>query len=305
MKTSSLLREVVREYTRSQRRMADCGDTASAVTCHILTELMRNEQITQQELADRLMLDKGWISRGIDALVGDRLVMRTPHPVDRRRVQIRLTEAGRARAAALDARLEAHAGSLVGPLAADQDAQLANLLAQVLANLRGSNLRGSCGAAPCATGTEAMACRPARAADWPEIEALLRDARLPVDDAADHLEHFTVGSAGAGLVAVGGFEKHGTDALLRSFVVAAPMRGRAHGSELLQHVLRDARAAGIETVYLLTRTADPFFARHGFRPVERSEAPHAIRATREFTGLCPASARLMVLSLSDLDTASC
>lgn len=300
MKTSSLLREVVREYTRSQRRTADCGDTASAVTCHILTELVRNDHITQQELADRLMLDKGWISRGIDGLAKEGLVVRLPHPTDRRRTQLSLTPAGLQRAAALDARLETHASALVGNLPADQDEQLAALLAQVLANLRETRC-----AAPCGAIKEEPVYRRAEAADWPDIEALLRAARLPAEDAAGHLEYFTVGTTRAGLLAAGGFERHGTDALLRSFVVAASVRGRAHGSALLRHVLQDARAAGIGTVYLLTQTADRFFARHGFRPVERSAAPQAIRQTREFTGLCPASARLMALSLSSLDDTSC
>ena len=300
MKTSSLLREVVREYTRSQRRTADCGDAASTVQCHILAELVRTEQITQQELADRLMLDKGWVSRGIDGLAADGLVVRMPHPGDRRRMLLRLTPAGEARAAALETRLEAHAGSLVGDLAPAQDAQLAALLAQVLANLRANR----CGAS-CKAEREAVAYRRAGTADWPQIEALLRDARLPVEDAADHLQHFTVGTGEAGLVAVGGFESHGADALLRSFVVAPSARERAHGADLLRHVLRDARAAGVDTVYLLTQTAERFFTRHGFRPVERSDAPQAIRATREFTGLCPASARLMARSLSNLEITSC
>jgi hypothetical protein len=39
--------------------------------------------------------------------------------------------------------------------------------------------------------------------------------------------------------------------------------------------------------------------------VERNDAPPAIRQTREFTGLCPASARLMALSLSNLDPTQC
>jgi amino-acid N-acetyltransferase len=246
------------------------------------------------------MLDKGWISRGIDGLAGAGLVMRTPHAVDRRRMQLRLTPAGHRRAAALDARLEEHAGTLIGNLAADQDEYLATLLAQVLANLRANR----CGAPRKAEG-EAVTYRRAEVADWPEIEALLRGARLPNEDTTDHLEHFTVGTARTGLVAVGGFESHGAVALLRSFVVAESARGRAHGGDLLRHVLQDARAAGIETVYLLTQTAEKFFARHGFQPVERSDAPQAIRQTREFTGLCPASACLMIRPLSNLDATSC
>jgi DNA-binding MarR family transcriptional regulator/N-acetylglutamate synthase-like GNAT family acetyltransferase len=300
MKTPSLLREVVREYVRSQRRIAQCGDTASTVECHILTELLRVEPVTQQELADRLMLDKGWISRGVDRLAADGLVRRAPDPADRRRVQLRLASAGRACAEALDARLDGHARALLGSLAPDQDGELAVLLAHVLTNLREQRC-----ALPPTAASEGVTFRPAAAADWPAIEALLRDAGLGVDDAAACLGHFIVGMDGAGLVAVGGVEPCGADALLRSFAVSARARSRAHGSTLLRHVLGAARDAGYANAYLLTQTAEGFFARHGFEPVARSAAPQSIRSTRQFTGLCPASASLMARSLSNLDDTPC
>jgi DNA-binding MarR family transcriptional regulator len=135
MKSNTLLREVVREYVRSQRQSAGCGDTASTVECHVLTELHRNDGVTQQELANRLMLDKGWISRAVDRLVAGGLVERTPDDTDRRRVQLRLLPAGRARAAALEARLDSHAASLLGDLSPAEDCQLAAMLQQVLASL--------------------------------------------------------------------------------------------------------------------------------------------------------------------------
>jgi amino-acid N-acetyltransferase len=300
MKSPSLLREVMREYVRSQRRSADCGDTASTVECHILTELLRAEQITQQELASRLMLDKAWISRGIDRLVDAGLVARTPHPTDKRRVRLQLSDDGRARAEALDSRLESHAASLLDRLSPDQDIQLAGLLTQVLANLRSDPpaCRAACKAPQ-------PGYRHAETADWPSIESLLRAASLPTVDAVEHLDRFTVGVEGNDLVAAGAFECYGAKALLRSFVVADSARGRGVGSSLLQRVLSDAAGAGVQDVYLLTRTAAPFFASHGFRAIERREAPDAICNTREFAQLCPASAQLMVRSLSNFDRSPC
>jgi amino-acid N-acetyltransferase len=300
MKSPSVLREVIREYVRSQRRSADCSNTASTVECHILTELLRDEQITQQELAGRLMLDKAWISRGVDRLAGAGLVVRSAHPSDKRRVQLQLSDAGRLRAEALDSRLHSHAASLLDHLSPDQDLQLASLLAQVLANLRGDRPARR----PACNMTQVI-YRRAEAADWPAIEALLSAASLPTADAMEHLGRFIVGVDGTGLVAAGGFECHGTNALLRSFVVADSARGRRIGNSLLQRVLSDAASAGVQTVYLLTQTATPFFAKQGFRPVERSEAPHSIRNTREFAQLCPASAKLMVLALSTVDRSPC
>lgn len=293
MKSPGLLREVLRQYVRSQRRTAECGDTASTVECHLLTELHRVDGVTQQELANRLMLDKGWISRGIDRLVEAKLVEKTPDGTDRRRVQLRLLPAGHARAAALEKRLDAHAVSMLDQLSPDEDSQLAGMLERILSNLGQQRT------------TQGLQYRRARPSDWPKIQDLLQNASLPTEDAADHIDRFTVGIDAADLVAVAGFEHHGPDALLRSFVVAPQLRGHHHGSTLLQRVLRDASAAGVTKVYLLTESAAHFFERQGFRTVERTTAPSAIRHTREFKHLCPASARLMALPLSNPDDAPC
>jgi amino-acid N-acetyltransferase len=150
--------------------------------------------------------------------------------------------------------------------------------------------------------TQLVQYRRARASDWPKIQELLQNASLPTEDAVDHLDQFTVGVAATDLVVTGGFEHHGANALLRSFAVAPQLRGRQHGKTLLQHVLRNAAAAGVTNVYLLTETAAPFFERLGFRFLERKDAPPAIRNTQEFKQLCPASARLMARPLSNVDS---
>jgi N-acetylglutamate synthase-like GNAT family acetyltransferase/DNA-binding MarR family transcriptional regulator len=293
MNAPALLREVVREYVRSQRRAESCGDTASTVECHLLTELTRADGATQQELANRLMLDKAWISRGIDRLVSAGLVEKKTDASDKRRVQLRLLPAGRARAAALESRLDSHAASMLGHFSPEDERQLERFLEQILLNLDQAR-RPS----PSTCSAREIRYRRARRSDWRSIRRLLRTASLPTEDAADHLDQFTVGTDATGLVAVGGFESHGADALLRSFVVAPALRGQNHGSTLLEHVLRDAADAGAKNVYLLTESAAAFFEAHGFRHVERSDAPDAIQRAREFKELCPASARLMLRSLS-------
>lgn len=300
MKSAALLRETVREYVRSQRRTADCNDTASTVECHILTELHRVERITQQELANRLMLDKGWISRGVDRLMQADLVERLPDANDKRRVQLRLLPAGRARAIALETRLNIHAASLLDQLSPEQDSQLARLLEQVLVSLD----RACCPAhAPCTASL--IQYRRAEPSDWPKIRQLLENASLPTEDAADHLDQFIVGTDATGLVAACGFERYGVDALLRSFVVAPQVRGRGHGSTLIKYALQDAATHGITCVYLLTETAAPFFERHGFYATQRKDAPTAIRKTREYKHLCPASAQLLARSISQIDNSLC
>jgi N-acetylglutamate synthase-like GNAT family acetyltransferase len=135
--------------------------------------------------------------------------------------------------------------------------------------------------------------RPARLADLPRVEALLREAALPWEDVAPHLGAFLVGEQDAALVASAGLEQYGADALVRSVAIAAPLRSAGLGAALCDTLLGDARRRGVHDAYLLTTTAARFFARLGFAPIARESAPPAIRATRELAELCPASAALM------------
>ena len=131
--------------------------------------------------------------------------------------------------------------------------------------------------------------------------ALLAAARLPTGDLTEaHCEHFYFSgpsSAPDGLV---GLELFGEVALLRSLVVADHLRGSGAGSLLLAHAERQAKLAGVRRLYLLTTTAETFFARRGYARADRAAAPAAIRTTHEFAGMCPASAAFMVKPLPDV-----
>ncbi len=94
----------------------------------------------------------------------------------------------------------------------------------------------------------------------------------------------------AGLV---GVELHGPDALLRSLAVADFARGKALGDALLAYAEQYAAAHGVQSIYLLTTTAETFFAQRGYSLAQRKTAPPAIAATQQFSGLCPAAAAFM------------
>ena len=94
-----------------------------------------------------------------------------------------------------------------------------------------------------------------------------------------------------------GLEHFGDVALLRSLVVAPDRRSRGEGLALLEHAERAARARGVKSLYLLTTTAENFFAKRGYVRVPRESAPRAIQATREFAGICPASSAFMCRNL--------
>jgi amino-acid N-acetyltransferase len=140
-----------------------------------------------------------------------------------------------------------------------------------------------------------IALRPATRDDWPAIASLLEQQGLPLEGAADHLDAFIVATRDGVVVGVGGLEHHGEAALLRSLAVATP--GQGLGSRLVATLVAQARARGAAVVVLLTTTAAAYFSRFGFVPVTREDVPHALYASAEFQGACPASATVMRLDL--------
>jgi amino-acid N-acetyltransferase len=147
---------------------------------------------------------------------------------------------------------------------------------------------------------EAARIRPARLADRSGVEGLLAAAGLPLDGLEDQFPgSYAVADAHGELVGAAGIERHGGDGLLRSVVVAPEWRGRSLGERLVRERLTWAAAEGLGTVYLLTTSASDYFPRLGFRPAERAAVPAPIRSSREFAGVCPASAVLLALRLAE------
>jgi DNA-binding MarR family transcriptional regulator len=130
-----LLREVARLYVRKQRAQASCRDGASTVQCHVMTELLRQDGLTQQILVERLGLDKAWLSRAVDALVEAGAVRKQASPIDRRSVNLSLTRKGRSRAKKLELELKGHAVQLMDAIPKSKHAQIAESLQLLLVAL--------------------------------------------------------------------------------------------------------------------------------------------------------------------------
>jgi amino-acid N-acetyltransferase len=58
-----------------------------------------------------------------------------------------------------------------------------------------------------------------------------------------------------------------------------------------------ARQQHARSIYLLTTSAEGFFKRRGYLPASRETAPAEIKATREFSDICPASSAFLTKSL--------
>jgi len=136
--------------------------------------------------------------------------------------------------------------------------------------------------------------RSARPDDWSRIATLLSDSGLPVADlGADALDDFLVAENGSQLMGLIGLQRYNKVGLLRSLVVGGDARGSGIGARLVGALESAALTSGIAELWLLTIDAEKFFQKHGFDIVDRSTAPECIRATAEFSDLCPGDAYLM------------
>ena len=142
--------------------------------------------------------------------------------------------------------------------------------------------------------------RSARQSDREAVAALLSEAQLPTDGLDDQfVSGFAVAVEREQVIGAAGIERHGAFGLLRSAVVAPEARGRRVGEAVLQDRIEWSIRAGLEAVYLLTTTAADYFKRYGFHVVDRSIVPDEVKQSKEFASICPSTATVMRLSLSD------
>lgn len=116
---------------------------------------------------------------------------------------------------------------------------------------------------------------PATAA---EVEPLLRACDLPLDGLAS--TELVAARLGGEVVAAAGVELWGPHALLRSVAVAPAHRKRGLAEALVAERIAFAQP---RTIWLLTKGAEPYFARLEFRRVERSELPTELAASSQLS----------------------
>ena len=139
----------------------------------------------------------------------------------------------------------------------------------------------------------ALAYGPASPADLAAVRALLERLQLPATDVGGPDQTFLVAREGGALVGCVGLEQCGEDLLLRSLAVVPRLQKAGIGSELYRRASAEAERRGARALYLLTTTAEAFFARAGFSRIERAQVPAPVAASLEFRALCPASAVCM------------
>ena len=139
-----------------------------------------------------------------------------------------------------------------------------------------------------------MRIRNATDKDLQAVRHLLEEAALPTDGLEEQFgPGYALALEGDRILGAAGIERYGRSGLLRSVVTAPEARGRGIAEALTRNRLDWAATEGLDTVYLLTTTAAGYFPRLGFEPVDRTEVPAEVQASREFSSACPASAVAM------------
>ena len=136
---------------------------------------------------------------------------------------------------------------------------------------------------------------PATAADLDSIKALLVASELPTAGVDEHWKTFIVARDGEKLVACGGAEAYQFAALIRSIAVKPQYRSHGIGRRLVRQLLDRLASRGLREFYLLTTTAEEYFKKRGFKPIDRDEVHPQLLSSREFQDACPSTAVCMRL----------
>ncbi len=135
-------------------------------------------------------------------------------------------------------------------------------------------------------------------ANDPGLVSALTGEGLPISDLGRRSQRFFAWADDHGrIVAHCGLEGRGDDRLLRSLVVVHDRRGHGLAIRIVAALEHIAHADGAKRLWLLTENAGPVFDRLGYRKAERDDAPEAVTATAQFSGLCPSRAICMVRDL--------
>ena len=134
---------------------------------------------------------------------------------------------------------------------------------------------------------------PAMPGDVRAILDLVESVHLPPEGIAEAMEYFWVARAGERIVGAVGLEVYNDMALLRSLAVTPACQHTGLGRALTETALAYLTTRQFRVVYLLTTTAEAFFARHGFCLVARDVVPASVQQSVEFQGGCPTTAACM------------
>lgn len=141
--------------------------------------------------------------------------------------------------------------------------------------------------------------REANRDDQSALAELLAASKLPAVQWDGRSALFFVAEAAGRVVGMAGLETYAEAGLLRSVAIEEKHRKEGVGRLLVERAIGEAAAQALDTVYLLTTTAEAYFERFGFEAIPRDDVQGLIRRSAEFTALCPVSAVVMRLVIAE------
>ncbi len=141
--------------------------------------------------------------------------------------------------------------------------------------------------------TETISIQAATTSDYQAVCELLLKHKLPTEDINQGLAHFFIVKQHGLPVGVIGMELYSEYGLLRSMATDPAYRNNGIASSLVAELFNYGKRLGLKEMYLLTETAENYFAKKGFQKINREETPTAIKQSAEFSHLCPSTAVVM------------
>ena len=125
------------------------------------------------------------------------------------------------------------------------------------------------------------------------VITLLAAVKLPVIDLPQRLDNFFVALETDKVVGAVGLEVYGSYGLLRSLVVEVDWRNKGVEAELIAKVEGVATEKRLKGIYLLTENTADYFNNKGFEHVARMDVPEEVKASSQYSNICPESAIAM------------
>ena len=129
--------------------------------------------------------------------------------------------------------------------------------------------------------------------DIADIIDLLKKNNLPTEDISPGQQVFWIVKDADKVIGVVSRERYGEFGLLRSMVTDKEHRNKGIAELLVNELFAYSKKEKLKEIYLLTETAEKYFEKKSFRRVSRDEVPKPLRASKEFSHLCPSTATVM------------
>ncbi|UFJ41128.1 MarR family transcriptional regulator [Brevibacillus humidisoli] len=137
---SLILQQQIQQFIRLfgvlEQNKTPCGAPINITQAHALHELSSAGAITQQELANRLYIDKSTTSRLIDAFVKKGFVLRTTNPHNRRETLISITDQGRRANDQVEKRRRAKYQKILDGIPLDKQPEVLSALSHLIQSLK-------------------------------------------------------------------------------------------------------------------------------------------------------------------------